>query len=161
MKDTATVQSVEGGMVKLICGANEACRSCKANSLCSAKSREVSAVNLKGISIRRGDKVEFFIPPGKTILAGFVVLILPLLTFILAFIMAGRLFPGVGEGLQALAGLGGLAAGFSLSFLYNGLTKKKNVPVITRRVESPDDAQNDTPAGAPVETPHEQHQREQ
>jgi sigma-E factor negative regulatory protein RseC len=161
MKDTATVQSVEGEMVKLICGANEACRSCKANSLCSSKSREVSAVNRKGLSISKGDTVEIFIPPGKTIFAGFVVLIFPLLTFILAFVVAGRLFPGVGEGLQALAGLGGLAAGFSLSFLYNGLTKKKNVPIITRRVESPVDAQIDTAAGAPVETPHEQRQHEQ
>ncbi len=137
MKDTGTVQSVNGEEVKLFCGAGEACGSCTTRSGCSAKTRTITAANHTGLIIRQGDTVEFFIPPGKTIIAGFTILIFPLLTFILAFVLTGRLLPAADEGLQALAGLGGLAAGFGVSFLYNGLTKKKNVPLITRRVEAP------------------------
>jgi sigma-E factor negative regulatory protein RseC len=135
MKDQAVVQRVEGENITLICGAGEGCRSCQANSLCAAKTREVSAVNPHGVGVARGDTVEFYIHPGKTIFAGFVVLILPLLTFILGFILAGNLFPLSGEGFRALVGLAGLAGGFGVSLVYNRLTKKTNVPIVTRRIE--------------------------
>lgn len=135
MKDKATVRTINGENVTIVCGAGEGCRSCKANSFCAAKTREVSALNRKGIQLHRGDTVEFFIPPGKTILAGFLVLIFPLLTFILAFLLAGAFLPQSGEGLRALFGLGGLAAGFGISFLYNSRVKHKNLPEILRRLE--------------------------
>ena len=136
MKDRATVRNIDGERVTLVCGTDAGCTNCKAGSLCSAKTREVSAVNRRGITLHQGDTVEFFLPPGRTILAGFIVLILPLITFIAAFLAAGTLFPESGEGLRALIGLGGLAAGFGIGFLYNVFTKKKSVPEILRRLES-------------------------
>lgn len=134
MKDTATVSSIEGKRVTLMCGTGEACRSCAAGSFCATKTREVSAVNQKEIPLNRGDKVEFIIPPGRTIIAGFVVLIFPLITFILAFFAAGEVFPSAGEGLQALFGILGLAAGFGFSFIYNKIAKDKNLPKILRKI---------------------------
>ncbi len=135
MKDKAIVQDIHGEQITLICGAAEGCRSCNASSFCAAKTREVDAVNHMGLSLMRGDQVEYYIPPGWTILAGFVVLIIPLLTFIGAFVLSGRFIPGLGEGLQALFGLAGLAGGFGLSFLYNRIMRNKNVPEIIRRIE--------------------------
>ncbi|MFP4619607.1 MAG: SoxR reducing system RseC family protein [Spirochaetaceae bacterium] len=134
MKDTATVEKIEGHRITLMCGAGEACRSCKANSFCASKTREVSAINQKGIPLNRGDKVEFFIPPGRTILAGFVVLIVPLIIFILAFLAAGEVLPSAGEGLQALFGIFGLAIGFGFSFIFNKIAKDKNLPRILRKI---------------------------
>ena len=138
MKDTGTVRTIEGERITLVCGAGEMCRSCKANSFCSAKTREVAAANPRHIELRRGDQVEFFIPPGRTILAGFMVLIFPLLTFILAFVISGALRPESGEGLRALYGVIGMAIGFGGSFLYSKLTTKKNVPEVMRKVQAPD-----------------------
>ena len=60
--------------------------------------------------------------------AAFLVLMVPLILFVGAFVAAGAL--GVGsEPLKALAGLGGLAAGLGLAWLH-GRTRA-NLPVVT------------------------------
>jgi sigma-E factor negative regulatory protein RseC len=78
--------------------------------------------------------VEIFLPPGRTIFAGFSVLIFPLLTFIAGFAAGGILIPESGEGLRALFGLAGLGLGFLLSYLYNRSAKSRNFPVLTRKI---------------------------
>jgi positive regulator of sigma E activity len=135
MKDRAVVEKIAGSEVTLICGSVEMCRSCTANAFCSAKTREVSALNRRNLPLHKGDTVEFFLPPGRTILAGFVVLMLPLLTFILAFFAAGSLMPDSSEGTRALFGLLGLAGGFGFAFLYNAVGRQRNLPEILRRID--------------------------
>lgn len=116
----------------VICGCStSACKSCSGNSFCNIKEREIQAHLPQEIEAGVGDTVEIYLPPGKTILAGFMVMIFPLLLFGLLFFLTGRLWPGAGEGLQVIGGLLGLAGGFGLSWLYSQMTNAANLPRIT------------------------------
>ncbi|MBN1686178.1 MAG: SoxR reducing system RseC family protein [Spirochaetales bacterium] len=129
MTETAIVKSIDGDTVKMGCGLSEGCSSCS-SSFCSAEKRMFEAVNPKGLQIERGDLVDIYIPPGKAVAAGFLVLIVPLLLFVAAYLVAGRVVSGASEGVQALFGLIGLAAGFLLSFAYSRKKKAAGMPVI-------------------------------
>jgi len=134
MKETGTVNRIEGEKVFLNCGSPSACKGCAAGSFCKTRDREIEALNNRKIEIRTGDQVEIFLPPGRTVFSGFMVLIFPLLTFILGYLATPVFFPGSGEGVGTLFGLLGLAAGFVFSFFYNRLNRKKNFPEVVRKV---------------------------
>jgi sigma-E factor negative regulatory protein RseC len=82
-----------------------------------------------------GDTVEIYLPPGKTIFAGFMVMILPLLLFALGFFLLGLGLPESGEGARVLGGLAGLILGFGISWLYARLTKTRDLPLVTEIAE--------------------------
>jgi positive regulator of sigma E activity len=52
--------------------------------------------------------------------ASFLVLILPLALFVLAYFVVQRAAPLSSEALRVIAGIGGLGAGFGLNFLFRG-----------------------------------------
>lgn len=135
MKEVGTVNRIEGESVYLECGDTAACKGCSAGAFCKTKGREIEALNSRNITLIPGDKIEIYLPPGRTILSGFIVLIFPLLLFILAFVLAGTALPESDEGTQALFGLIGLAAGFGFSFLYNRVAKRRNFPEITKKLD--------------------------
>ncbi|MDY7027863.1 MAG: SoxR reducing system RseC family protein [Spirochaetota bacterium] len=134
MKEAGTVSRIEGEKIFLSCGTPSACKGCAAGSFCKTRDREIEALNLHHIDIQAGDEVEIFLPPGRTIFSGFVVLIFPLLTFILGYISAASIVPDSGEGVAALFGLIGLAVGFGMSYFYNRLNRKKNFPEVVRKL---------------------------
>ncbi len=134
MKEAGTVSRVEGEKIFLSCGTPSACKGCAAGSFCKSRDREIEALNLHHIDIQTGDEVEIFLPPGRTIFSGFVVLIFPLLTFILGYISTASIIPGSGEGIAAVFGLIGLAVGFGMSYLYNKVTRNKNFPEVVRKL---------------------------
>jgi sigma-E factor negative regulatory protein RseC len=116
----------------VICGCStSACKSCGGNSFCNIKAREIEAKLPSNLRASVGDTVEIFLPPGKTILAGFMVMILPLLLFALGFFLLGLGLPESGEGVRVLGGLAGLTLGFAISWLYARLTKTRDLPLIT------------------------------
>ena len=121
-------------MVVIGCGDAGACKSCGGSAFCSVKERTFKAANSNNLDLKEGDEVSVFLPPGQTVLAAFMVMILPLLLFILFFIIGGRIFPSLSEGIKVLFGLVGLAGGFLISFIYSRLTRKTRVPVITGRI---------------------------
>ncbi len=129
MTETAIVRRIDGDIIKLACGQNEGCSSC-ASSFCSVDTHEFEAVNPKELRVEAGDLVDIYLPPGKTVLAGFLVLIVPLLLFAAGYLIAGELLPETGEGIQAVSGLGGLVVGFLLSFTYSKKRKAASMPVI-------------------------------
>ena len=129
MTETAIVQSIEGEVIKMGCSLAQGCSSCS-SSFCSAEKRLFEAVNPKGFELEKVDLVEIYIPPGKAIAAGFLVLIVPLLLFAAAYLIAGRVVSDASEGFQALCGLTGLAAGFLVSFAYSKKKKSAGMPVI-------------------------------
>ncbi len=135
VKEIGTINKIEGKNIFLTCGNTAACESCAAGAFCKTKGRDIIALNPQQLSLSTGDQVEFFLPPGRTIFAGFSVLIFPLLTFVAGFLLCSSLLPESGEGIRTLCGIGGLILGFLLSSLYNKALKDRNYPEITRKID--------------------------
>lgn len=132
MTETATVNNIDGRTITVGCGGNESCKSCS-SSLCNTPDQRVFEVtNTKGLDISVGDTVDVYLAPGKTVAAGFLVLIVPLILFIIGYSVGGRLLPAMSEGVHALFGLVGFAAGFGLSFLYSKKKRTSSLPEVLR-----------------------------
>lgn len=100
----------------------------------SIKVRDFKASNPDNITLTKGDIVEFFVPEGKTIIATFIVLILPLLVFILSY-MAASAIGLESEKVKALISTSFMVMSF---FIYKLLKKsgyKETLPVIIGKVE--------------------------
>ena len=130
MKETATIISTEGKTATLTKTDQGACESCASSAFCSAKTQFFHAANPKSFALQPGDKVEVYIPSGKTVLAGFMLLIMPLMLFAVVFILSKSLFGIVNEGARAFLGLMGIAAGFGINYLYSKFRKNKTLPEI-------------------------------
>jgi len=135
VKETGTINRIKGRTVYLNCGTSSACESCSAGSSCGSNERETAALNNHNLRLKAGDTIEIYHPLGKTFFSGFTILLFPLLTFIGAVVLAGRLFPGSDEGTQAVYGVLGLAAGFGISILFNRLTAHRNFPEVIKKVD--------------------------
>jgi sigma-E factor negative regulatory protein RseC len=92
---------------------------------------QFEAVNPERIAVEAGDIVDIYLPPGKTVLAGFLVLIVPLLLFAAGYLITGSVLPEASEGIKAVFGIIGLVVGFLLSFSYGKKRKADSMPVIT------------------------------
>ena len=101
MTEISTVISHTKHQAVLSC-TSAGCSSCAGNSFCNVKAHTYTALNPQKLELEPGDEVEVFLPPGKTIFSGFLVLIFPLILFIAGFLLTGALVEGAGEGLQAL-----------------------------------------------------------
>ncbi len=134
MTERARILSIKNNIAEVACEEAAGCKSCAGGAFCAVKSRQFEARLSAGIAgtLSEGDLVEILIPPGKTIFAGFMVLMVPLILFLCGFAAGKMLLPEAGEGIQALFALAGLGAGFLLAFAYNRLTGKKNLPLVTR-----------------------------
>ncbi|WP_319415934.1 SoxR reducing system RseC family protein [Marispirochaeta aestuarii] len=131
MNERVKVKSIAGD--RLICSCTtSACKSCSGNSFCNIKIREIEALKPGNVPVEVGDTVEIHLPPGKTIFAGFMVMILPLILFGVFFFLAGLALPESGEGLRVLAGVLGLVSGFGASWLYSKATNSRNLPEVIR-----------------------------
>lgn len=134
MIEQGKITAINGDEIVLSCASlSEGCKNCSGNSFCSSNGKVFSAINDKEIDLKSGDTVEIYLPPGRTVFAGFMVLIFPLLLFILFFAVGAWLFNG-SEGPGVLSGILGLIVGFGITYLYNRLNKQKNTPHITRLV---------------------------
>ena len=137
MTETATVLKNNGSTVLLGCGIDsETCKSCAGSAFCNVRERTYEAVLDAGITVQPGDTVRVYLPPGKTILAGFMVLIVPLILFLLFYFAAERFLAVEGEGQKALAGVCGLFLGFLMSYLLNRRKHTKNMPRIIGKTDS-------------------------
>ena len=135
MTEISTVVSLQNNQAVLSCTAS-ACESCAGNSFCNIKAHTYTATIPGNLDIKPGDRVEVYLPPGRTIFSGFMVLIFPLLLFLVGFLVTGRLVEDAGEGIQALGGFAGLAAGFAIGYLFGRIKKRKYMPSVRRLVPS-------------------------
>jgi len=104
MRETGTVQSINGDFCNVIvtrksaCGEN--CASCKGG--CKLQNQVCTAKNSIGAS--PGDKVLIEIDTGKVLKSAFLVYILPILVFIVVYFICDY-FLDYGQGLIALSGM--------------------------------------------------------
>ena len=90
--------------------------------------------NSKSLTVKTGDRVEYFIAPSKAIKAGFLVLIVPILAFFLFYYLTGVLWADASETAKVLFGVGGIAAGFAANFALKNKTRE--YPEITKVLSS-------------------------
>ncbi len=139
MIEQGKIVSIENDTVTLSCSAlSGGCKSCKANSFCSVNGHNFDAINTKNLDLKSGDKVEIYLPTGRTVFSGFMVLIFPLITFILFFLI-GSSGLKLSDGWSTLLGIGGLAAGFGITAIYNRIYKRMNTPRVVKKLETEED----------------------
>lgn len=107
------------------------------------RERAYQVFNPEGFEIEKGDTVEIYLPPGRTVGSAAITFLLPLALFPVGFLLTGTLFPGaavseagavgVDEGIAFLVGFGFLLAGIPLGALIRRLSGgMTGTPVITR-----------------------------
>ena len=94
------------------------------------RERLFAARNPRSLTVKTGDRVEYFIAPGKAIKAGFLVLIVPILAFFLFYYLTGLLWTEASETARVLFGVGGIAVGFAVNFALKNKTRE--YPEITK-----------------------------
>lgn len=129
MTETGTIISIEHDRYIVECAQNPDCHSC---THCDKgrEHRRMEARNPAGLELETGNRVEVYLAPGKTIMASFLVLIVPLMLFILFYYVGRRLLPRVSDPVLALLGIAGIAVGFLLNLTFK--RKPQDLPRITR-----------------------------
>ena len=131
MRQKGTIRELHDDHIVVGCGTTGGCQSCS-SAFCSGKEGEDESVfqvsNPNGIDVDIGDDVEIFLDPRRTIAAGFLVLISPLILFASGFIIASR-FTDL-ELVQALAGILGLSVGFFVAYLRKKASGERDLPEI-------------------------------
>ena len=97
------------------------------------KERLFAVKNTRSFVLKNGDRVEYFIAPGKAVKAGFLVLIVPILFFFLFYYLTGLVWRDAGETARVLAGVGGIVLGFAMDFALKN--RIREYPEITRVVD--------------------------
>jgi len=131
MTEKARVIIIDNEKVYLACVDEESCSACAGKHFCNVNGKTFTALNSRNFNLHLGDDVEVFLPPGKTIFSGFMVMIFPLLLFIAGFLLTRSINPNASEGIQALGGFLGLAAGFFVGYVFGKSQKKHSYPEIT------------------------------
>jgi positive regulator of sigma E activity len=131
--EKATVIRTEGDRVILSCR-SQGCKSCS-SMFCKSgvERREFAAINPQGVPLRTADEVEFYVEPGRAILAGFLVLVMPLIAFAVAYFAVGGLLNEPSEQVRVLSGIGGLFLGFGVAYLLG--RRDSRYPVVLARPE--------------------------
>lgn len=134
----------EDSVSVLYCGDGdcEGCHSC--GHMFEKKEKILQAMNRTSRSLKPGDTVEVFLAPWKAVKAGFLVLILPLLLFLVFYYTGGKFLGIERENIQVLLGMGGIIVGFLINLLRKLTAKHADLPEIVRvlatgdRLEEPD-----------------------
>lgn len=111
MKERGIATKVEGQSVTVRISLSEGCQSCNSKDGCGMVGHELQAEAVSGVAISAGDLVDIEIPDSVRISGAFWLLAVPLGLFVLGYMGAGALFPARGEGVRALFGILGMAAG--------------------------------------------------
>lgn len=135
MYEHALVVSIQNdGMITVACQ-TASCESCQAGGFCATKGKTFVARNSSDTKLSIGDTVELYLPPGRTVLAGFVALLVPILLFPIGYYLPSIFSGTVSEGIRVLAGIGGIAVGFLISRIFSRRNAQDYTPQITRIIE--------------------------
>ncbi|NOY07654.1 MAG: SoxR reducing system RseC family protein [Spirochaetes bacterium] len=137
MTEKGIVDSIGDDIITILCSENPYCSSCNACEQ-SEEGKKLKARNPKDLSISTGDFVEIYLSPGKSILAGFMVFIMPIIMFFIFYYSAIYIVGTKIEAIQILFGLSGIAVGFAANFMYGRIRKDSDLPEITRVLNKPD-----------------------
>lgn len=132
MYEHASIVSIQdNGMITVSCQ-SAGCESCKAGGFCGTKGKTFVAKNSSDETLTVGDTVEIYLPPGKTVLAGFVALLVPILLFPVGYYLPSLVKPETSEMVRVLFGIGGIAVGFLISRVFSRINAQEYTPRVTR-----------------------------
>lgn len=134
MKEIAQVITTDSDNVTLRFTEHEGCKECS-SSFCTVKDKRFTARNPKHLDLSSGMLVSVFLEPRRTIAYSFLVLVLPLLLFVLFYIVSGKLFSASSEIARIAAGICGLALGFLISYIVMKKRRETSSPVIDEVVD--------------------------
>lgn len=143
IEEVVQVSRVDASGIWISADRQSACSACSAKKSCSqgalsdwmpGKSVEMTVVNPAGLAPEVGQNVVIGLEEGSLMRASVLVYLVPLLMLVVGAMLA-RALDG-GEGVQILAGLAGLAAGFMAVRWYSGRTDAKSCyqPTLLRLV---------------------------
>ncbi len=132
MYEVAQVVSIQDKNHISVTCSSSACKSCSAGALCSTKGKTFIAKDTTDGEIKTGDMVELFLPPAKTLFAGFITLMVPLILFPIGYYIGKALFAGSGEIVHIFTGIAGIALGFVISRIFSKTKGAQYKPSITR-----------------------------
>ena len=137
MTEIGIVKRIDGELVEL--ALVEECGSCKRCGSCLAGSDpgRITAVNPRALPLRPGDRIRYFVSPGKAVKAAFLLLIVPVLLFFPFYYAAAALLPRSGEAPAVVLGLAGVAAGFGFNLLLR--RGRRDYPEILEVVAVPEE----------------------
>ncbi|MCB5231247.1 MAG: SoxR reducing system RseC family protein [Sphaerochaetaceae bacterium] len=135
MYEYASVISVENNDTINVSCDTSACQGCKAGAFCQTKGKSFKAANSNQLPIDIGDMVEIYLPPGKTVFAAFMALLVPLLLFPVGYYLGEALAPSSSEIVKVLFGVLGMALGFLISRIFSHFKAKDYTPQITRVID--------------------------
>lgn len=144
MNNTAIVNRIENSEIFLVHIKDYDQKEKTERDFWKVKDLEFKGLNPENFTLASGDAVEYFIPEGKTIIASFLVLIFPLISFLAAFgILTSLGFKS--EKLIALISIGVMILSFSINKFLKKLGLKETLPVITEKIskETLKDIQNE------------------
>ena len=111
------------------------CGECHAGAFCSAKGKTFIATNPHDLTLHTGDIIELYLPPGKTLFAGFITLLVPLILFPVGYFLPNALVKAPTELVRILGGFVGIVIGFVISGIFSRVKANEYMPAITRIVE--------------------------
>ena len=132
MYEIAQVVSIKDKNHISVTCSSSACKSCSAGALCSTKGKTFIAKDTTDNDIHVGDTVELFLPPAKTIFAGFMTLMVPLILFPIGYYIGRLLLPGSQEVVHIGIGIIGIAVGFLIGRIFSTIKGGEYTPTITR-----------------------------
>ncbi len=138
MYEIAQVITIKNNSHVIVSCNTSACESCQAGALCSTKGKTFTARNSSKQPLHKGDMVELYLPPGKTIFAGFITLMVPLILFPVGYYLGATLFPSSQEIIHILIGVAGIAFGFFLSGMFSKIKSSQYTPEITKIMKTED-----------------------
>ncbi len=132
MYEIAQVVSIQDNHHISVTCSSSACQSCQAGALCSTKGKTFIAQNGTEGELHIGDSVELYLPPAKTLLAGFITLMVPILLFPAGYYIGKALLSASPEIVHIGFGVAGIAAGFLFSRIFSRIKGNQYKPEITR-----------------------------
>lgn len=111
----------------------DTCSMCKSNLFCKNKEREYTVLNKDNLILKEGDNVIVEIKEGRATLSVLITLLFPVLMFFPGYFIGKAITNN--ELFVALIGLGFVAFGFLLSFLFFHLYNRKFTPTLKRKIE--------------------------
>lgn len=135
MYEHASIVSIQDNGIITVSCQSAGCESCKAGSFCGTKGKTFVARNNSNETLAVGDTVELYLPPGKTVLAGFVALLVPILLFPVGYYLPSLFNPEASEMPRVLFGIGGIAVGFLISRIFSRINAQEYTPRVTRIID--------------------------